>query len=382
MRAFVVVLDACGVGALPDAGDYGDAGTNTLGHLASAVGGLQLPALERLGLGNVLALEGVAPVDDPVIHGRLHALGPGKDSTTGHWELMGVVAEHAPPTYPGGFPAEVVAPLEELAGTPFLCNRPYNGIAAIDDFGAEHLRTGRPILYTSQDSVLQVAAHVDVLAEPALQDLCARIRAQLAPPHEIGRVIARPFTGPPGAFRRTPGRRDFSLAPPSRGHLDVLRERGVPVHGVGKVADLFTGRGFDERHAGSTNAEAIDATSALMGRLDRGLVFTNLIDTDQVHGHRKDRAGFVAALAGVDAAVAGWVERLRDGDLLVLTSDHGVDMDAPHTDHTREHALLLATGPGVAGRRHDGPLADVGATVVRWLTGTAPPAGVPGAPFA
>ena len=380
-RVFVVVLDACGVGALPDAADYGDAGTNTLGHLAERVGGLDLPCLGALGLGSILPLAGVPPADPPqAIHGRLAAVGPGKDSTTGHWELMGVVAPAAPPTYPRGFPDAVVKRLEALAGCPLLCNRPYNGIAAIDDFGEEHLRTGHPILYTSQDSVLQIAAHVDVLPEPDLHALCARVRAALDAPHAVGRVIARPFTGAPGAFLRTAGRKDFALSPPAPSHLDVLAERGVPVHSVGKVADLFDGRGIAERHAGATNAEALAQVTRLLERLDEGLVFANLIETDQAYGHRKDREGFHAALRDADQCVGAWRDRLRPGDLLVLTSDHGVDMDAPHTDHTREHAFLLACGPEVGGRRHDGPLSDVGATAVRWLTGEDAPQ-LPGRPF-
>jgi phosphopentomutase len=379
-RAFVVVLDACGVGALPDAADYGDAGTNTLAHLAAAVGGLDLPCLGELGLGSILPLDGVRATNDPAIHGRLHPVGPGKDSTTGHWELMGVVPRDAPPTYPNGFPDEVVAVLEPITG-PLLCNRPYNGISAIDDFGAEHLETRRPILYTSQDSVLQIAAHVDVLPEADLHALCARIRATLEPPHEVGRVIARPFTGEPGAFRRTPARKDFTLPPPSPSHLDVLRERGVPAHAVGKVADLFAGRGFDESHPGATNAEALAHITRLVEQLDEGLVFANLIETDQVYGHRKDREGFHRALAEADQCVGTWLDLMRDEDLLVITSDHGCDMDADHTDHTREHALLLATAKSVDGRRHDGALSDVGATCVRWLTGSEA-SGVPGRAFA
>jgi phosphopentomutase len=378
-RAFVVVLDACGVGALPDAEAYGDAGSDTLGHLAAAVGGLDLPALGRLGLGSITEIAGVPPAADPVLHGRLHPLGPGKDSTTGHWELMGVVAPHPPPTYPDGFPPVLLSELERLAGRGFLCNAPYNGIAAIDDFGAEHLRTGRLILYTSQDSVLQVAAHTDVVPERELHALCARFRQALAGPHQVGRVIARPFTGPPGAFERTAGRRDLSLPPPARSHLEALQGAGVPVHAVGKVADLFTGRGIDERHPGATNAEALASTTRLVDDLDAGLVFTNLIETDQVYGHRQDLEGFHAALRGIDAAVAGWLERLGPGDLLVLTADHGVDMTTPGTDHSREYAPLLAAGDGLRGR-HDGPLADVGASVLRWLAGRDDDA-IPGTPF-
>ena len=380
-RAFVVVLDACGVGALPDAGDYGDAGTNTLAHLARAVGGLDLPALQALGLGSIVPIDGVPPAQEPAIHGRLHPLGAGKDSTTGHWELMGVVPEQPPPTYPDGFPREVLDLLEPLAGGPFLCNSAYNGVDAIEDYGAEHLSTRRPILYTSQDSVLQVAAHVDVLPQEELHALCRRMREALPPEHAVGRVIARPFTGAEGAFRRTSGRRDFSLAPPTPSHLDTLRARGVPVHAVGKVADLFDGEGIDSAHPAATNAEGLAQITRLMEHLDGGLVFANLIETDQVYGHRKDREGFHDALRETDQCVGSWLDRMRDDDLLVLTADHGVDMDAEHTDHTREYAFLLATARGLPGRRHDGPLADVGATVVRWLSGAEADGGLPGRAF-
>jgi phosphopentomutase len=379
-RAFVVVLDACGVGALPDAAEYGDAGTNTLAHLADAVGGLDLPALGALGLGSIVPLRGVPPASEPALHGRLHPLGPGKDSTSGHWELMGVVPPAPAPTYPDGFPPDVVATVGRVAGRGVLCNRPYNGVAAIEDFGAEHLATGRLILYTSQDSVLQIAAHDDVVAVPELHALCGRVRDALPREHAVGRVIARPFTGAPGAFERLPDRKDFSLLPPRRSYLEEVQDAGLPVHSVGKVADLFMAAGIDWEHPGATNAEALARVTALVEQLDEGLVFANLIETDQVYGHRKDVAGFARALEDVDACVRAWLDRLRPEDLLVLTADHGVDMSAPHTDHTREYAPLLATGVGVPGGRHDGPLADVGATVLRWLTGRDAPE-LPGSAF-
>ena len=380
-RAFVVVVDACGVGALPDAAEYGDAGANTLAHLADAVGGLDLPALGRLGLGSIVALKGVPPVDEPAaIHGRLHPLGPGKDSTTGHWELMGVVPPHAPPTYPEGFPPEVVAAVCRVAGRGVLCNRPYNGVAAIEDFGAEHLETGRLILYTSQDSVLQIAAHEDVVPVAELHALCSRVRDALPREHPVGRVIARPFAGPPGAFVRSEARKDFSLLPPRRSYLEELQDQGMPVHSVGKVADLFAAAGIDWQHPGATNAEALAHVTALVEELEEGLVFANLIETDQVYGHRKDVEGFARALEDVDACVGAWLDRLRPEDLLVVTADHGVDMAAPHTDHTREYAPLLAAGVGLQGGRHDGPLADVGATVLHWLCGREAPA-LPGSAF-
>ena len=229
------MIDACGVGALPDAESYGDEGTNTLGHLAEAVGGLDLPTLAALGLGSIVPLRGVPAAENPVIHGRLHPLGPGKDSVTGHWELMGVVLEHAPPTYPEGFPAEALARLEEATGHRVICNRPYNGIAAIEDFGSEHLRTGALILYTSQDSVLQLAAHVERVAPEELYRACTAARAVMTGEHAVGRVIARPFTGDDGAFRRTQGRRDFAVRPPGHSYLEELQSAGVDVHGIGKI---------------------------------------------------------------------------------------------------------------------------------------------------
>ena len=389
-RAIVLVIDACGVGALPDAERYGDAGTNTLAHLAEAVGGLELPTLGTLGLGSILPLRGVAPAEDPAIHGRLHALGPGKDSISGHWELMGVVLAHPLPTYPDGFPPQVIAGLVEAMGHEVICDRPYNGIAAIEDFGSEHLRTGALILYTSQDSVLQLAAHVERMSPAELYRACAAARAVMTGEHAVGRVIARPFTGAEGAFERTAGRRDFALRPPARSYLQELQDAGVEVHGVGKICDLFAGVGVSRSHPGASNAQALASVDGLLEALDRGLVFANLIETDQTYGHRKDVQGFARALREIDSHLALMLARLREGDLLVVTADHGVDLAHPGTDHTREHAPLLAVtgamarsrarGGRLGGHRHDGPLADVGATVLRWLAGTEAQA-LPGATF-
>ncbi|MBV9007250.1 MAG: phosphopentomutase [Solirubrobacterales bacterium] len=379
-RAFVVVIDACGAGALPDAADYGDAGTNTLAHLAQRAGGLELPTLGRLGLGSILPLKGVPPAEAPVLHGRLHALGPGKDSTAGHWELMGVVMGSRLPTYPGGFPPEVIELVKAASGRGVLCNRPSNGIEAIEDFGAEHLVTGWPIVYTSQDSVLQLAVHVDVMSAEELYGVCQEVRARLPSEHAVGRVIARPFTGSEGDFKRTEGRRDFSLAPPARSYLEELQAASVPVHTVGKVGQLFAGVGIDVQHPGPTNPRALGETKALIEALEHGLVFVNLVETDQVYGHRHDVTGFHRALREIDAAVAGWLSRLGPEDLLVLTADHGCDVTSPRTDHTREHAPLLASFAGHASRRHDGPLADVGASALIWLAGRDAP-GLPGESF-
>jgi phosphopentomutase len=378
-RAFVVVIDACGVGALPDAAAYGDDGANTLAHLAEALGGLQLPTLQALGLGSILTLRGVPASADPAIHGRLHPLGPGKDSISGHWELMGVVAEHPLPTYQHGFPLELVSRLERAISHELICNRADNGLAAIEEFGAEHLRRGALILYTSQDSVLQLAAHVDRVPVEELYRACAAARAEMTGEHAVGRVIARPFAGAAGAFARTDGRRDYALTPPARSYLQELEDAGVEVHGVGKIGDLFAGVGVSVSHPGATNARALHALDQLVGELREGLVFVNLIETDQVYGHRKDARGFARALGEIDACIGDLLERMRDGDLLIVTADHGVDLAHPGTDHTREYAPLLAVsgamlarrraGGGLDGARHDGPLADVGATALRWLAG-------------
>ena len=379
-RAFVVVLDACGVGALPDAARYGDEGANTLVHLSEAAGGLVLPALEALGLGSIVPLIGVAPSPDPVLHGRLHALGPGKDSTAGHWELMGVVSPSPSPTYPDGFPLDVIERVRAAAGRDVICNQPYNGIGAIEDFGAEHVRSGALIVYTSQDSVLQIAAHVDVVDPQELYETCGRVRAEMSGEHAVGRVIARPFAGASGAFARTEGRRDFALPPPTRSYLEELGASGVPVHSVGKVGELFSGTGIDHQHSGATNARALAETTELIRSLEHGLVFTNLVETDQVYGHRHDIEGFHRALREIDATVGEWLALLGPDDLLVLTADHGCDPTASHTDHTREHVPLLAVFRGHGGARHDGPLADVGASALRWLAGCDAP-GLPGDPF-
>jgi phosphopentomutase len=380
-RAAVVVLDACGVGALPDAVAYGDpAGVDTLAHVAEAVGGLDLPVLTRLGLGAIAPIAGVPTVPDPVVHGRLHPLGPGKESTTGHWELMGAVPPRPLPAYADGVPPHILARLESTTGHRFCCAQPYSGTEVIADWGEHHLRTGELIVYTSSDSVLQIAAHVDVLPEPGLLEVCRAVRAVMIGPDAIGRVIARPFAGGPGRFARTDGRRDFAIDPPGRTYLDELTADGIPVHAVGKVSDLFHGRGISVAHDGKTNAQALAATTELLADLDRGLIFTNLVETDQLYGHRHDVDGFAAALREIDAAIGRWLGLLRRGDLLVLTADHGVDPHSGHTDHTREHVPLLATFAGHGSERHDGPMADVGASVLRWLAGRDAPE-LPGTSF-
>lgn len=397
----MLVIDACGAGEMPDAERYGDRGVNTLVHLAQAVGGLRLPVLGELGLGSILPIAGVPPAERPMLHGRLHPLGHGKDSITGHWEMMGVVADQPLPAYPRGLPQQLSRRLTEAMGRQTICNLPRNGISAIEEFGDRHLRSGDLILYTSQDSVIQLAAHVERVPPDELYAACEAAREAMSGPHAVGRVIARPFQGASGAFARTEGRRDFTLAPPSRSHLQELSERGVPVHAVGKISDLFAGVGVSRSHPGATNARALQSAGDLLRGLDAGLIFVNLIETDQVYGHRKDVRGFHFALQEIDAWLGEALTSLREDDLLIITADHGVDPAHPGTDHTREHVPLLAlTGAmwqGSAGdvggerdesagahpadgRRHDGPLADVGASVLRWLTGEDAPQ-LPGRPF-
>lgn len=361
-RAFVVVLDGCGMGELPDAAGYGDAGSHTLRHVAQLAGGLRVPHLQGLGLGNIDELEGVAPVARPALHGRLHAVGHGKDSMSGHWELMGCPAPR-PELFPGGFPADLVAAIEGATGHRFCANRPMDGIAAIAEHGEHHLATGELILYTSADPVLQVAAHHDVISEHDLHEVCARIREVVGV--RVGRVIARPFRGSPGAFERTAGRKDMTLPPPAPTTLDVLSDRGVPVHAVGKVDDLFAGRGIAHSHPGAGNEQALATLDHLLADMPGpALVFANLVDTDQVWGHRKDPHGFHEALREIDAHVGRWLAGMQEDDRLVLTSDHGVDPTMDHSDHTREHALLLATG---GSERRDGPMGLVGDLVLEHL---------------
>jgi phosphopentomutase len=389
-RAIVLVIDACGVGALPDARDYRDEGVNTLLHVSEDVGGLRLGCLAELGLGCILPLAGVAPSEHPAIHGRLHALGPGKDSTAGHWELMGKVLARPLQTYPQGLPGPLLCRLCEAMGHEVICNAPSNGIAAIEQFGEQHLLDGKLILYTSTDSVVQLAAHVDRLSEAELYAACEAAREALSGEHAVGRVIARPFTGSAGAFTRTEGRRDFTLSP-GRTYLQELHGRGAQVHGVGKVSDLFAGEGISQSHPGATNDAALASTGQLLRQVDEGLIFVNLIETDQVYGHRKDVQGFHAALRAIDAALSGWLALLGKRDLLIVTADHGVDPRHPSGDHTREYAPLLAlAGEMLSGvrrplltsahARHDGPLCDVGASVHLWLCGERAP-GLPGTPF-
>jgi len=383
-RACVIVLDAVGAGALPDAEDYGDEGSDTLGNVARAVGGLDLPSLEALGLGNVEPLEGCPPQPGaPAVAGRLTERSKGKDTTTGHWELMGVVTPQPMPVYSHGFPHDVIDPFMHRTGRGVLGNRPASGTEIIQELGEEHQRTGKWIVYTSADSVFQVAAHEDTIPLEELYDACRTAREILTGKHAVGRVIARPFTGEPGNYERTPNRHDFSLEPKRPNYLSLVRDSGLPVHGVGKIFDIFAGVDIDESHPTKSNVEGITQTERLLRELDGGLVFTNLVETDMLWGHRNDPVNFHRCLQDFDRRLPDLLDALRPGDLLILTSDHGCDPTTPSTDHSREHALLLAyvQGRNAGGRIHEGEFADVGATVNAWLGGKAPSRGIPGQPI-
>jgi phosphopentomutase len=381
-RACVIVLDAVGAGALPDADEYGDEGSDTLGNVARAVGGLDLPNLEALGLGNVEPLEGCPPQPGaPAVAGRLVERSKGKDTTTGHWELMGVVTPQAMPTYPHGFPHDVIDPFMHRTGRGVLGNRAASGTEIIEELGEEHQRTGKWIVYTSADSVFQIAAHEETIPLEELYGACAIAREILTGKHAVGRVIARPFVGEPGSYTRTPNRHDWSLKPKQPNYLTLVREAGGVVHGVGKIHDIFAGYDIDESHPTKSNIEGIATTERLLRELNgNGLVFTNLVETDMLWGHRNDPVNFHRCLQDFDRRLPDLLDALQPGDLLVLTSDHGCDPTTPSTDHSREHALLLAyvEGKNAAGRVHEGEFADVGATVNAWLGGKAPSRGIPG----
>jgi len=349
-RAVLIVLDGVGIGALPDAAAYGDAGANTLLHVAEAVGGLQLPILQRLGLGNILSLPGVPASPAPqAAYGRMAERSAGKDSTTGHWEIAGVRQSQPFPTYPEGFPEALLAEFTARTGYRPLGNLAISGTEVLRRYGEEHLRSGQPIVYTSVDSVFQIAAHEAVIPVEDLYALCRTTRVLLNP-WRIGRVIARPFVGSCAAdFRRTPRRHDFSLPPTAPTLLDRLLEAGLPVAGVGKVGDLFAGRGLSSSRPSESNRHGMELILEAMQAQESGLIFTNLVDFDMEYGHRLDAAGFARALAEFDAWLPRLLAQLDHEDLLLITADHGCDPTTPGTDHSREYVPLLAWRAGGGG---------------------------------
>ena len=349
-RVLVLVMDSAGVGALPDAAAYHDAPrANTIGNVAERLGGLALPNFERLGLGHLTGVRGLSAAAPPLAAvGRLRERSKGKDTITGHWEMTGVVTEVPFPTYPAGFPPEVIEAFSAIVGRPPLGNVAASGTEIIAELGEEHQRTGRPILYTSADSVFQVAAHEQTVPLATLYDWCERARAMLVPPHEVNRVIARPFVGSPGNYGRTPNRRDYAIPPPPT-VLDRLETGGVPVHAVGKICDIFSGHGIASSVRVADNGEAIDRTLALAAATDHGLVFVNLNDFDTKFGHRRDVRGYGEALVRLDRRIPELMACIRPGDGLIFTADHGCDPTHPGSDHTREFVPYLEYGPG-AGR--------------------------------
>ena len=340
----LLVCDSFGVGEAPDAERYGDAGSDTLGHAAEAAAGLDAPNFGRLGLGCLTEVKGVPCEPGPgTAHGRLMERSAGKDSTTGHWEIAGVVLEQPFPTYPAGFPLEVIEAFELGIGREVLGNVPASGTDILEQLGESHLETGRPIVYTSADSVFQVAAHVDVVPVEQLYAWCQIARDILDGVHRVGRVIARPFAGSPGSFVRVAGRRDFSVLPPHPTLLDFVHDAGIPVYGVGKIQDLFAGRGLTEAEYSDSNDHGIDLTLEYLRRPAPSLVFTNLVDFDSKYGHRNDPDGYARCVEALDRRLPE-LERALDGGLLFLTGDHGCDPTTPPTDHSREYTPLLISG--------------------------------------
>ncbi len=381
-RVLVIVCDSWGIGDAPDAARYEDLGANTLANTAHAVGGLRLPNLESLGLGLLTSIEGVAPrSEEGSAHGRATEVSAGKDTTTGHWEMMGIKLERPFPLFPAGFPPEVIEPFETQIERKVLGNKPASGTEIIAELGQEHLRTGMPIVYTSGDSVFQIACHKDAIPLQTLYEWCAAARGILTGPYQVGRVIARPFEGVPGHFVRSPERRDYSVPPPGPTALDLLGGGGVPVLAVGKISDIFSSQGIAESCYSESNDHGVDLTLGYLARSGPAFVFTNLVDFDSKYGHRNDPKGYAAAAEAFDERLPELIEAL-DGGVLLITGDHGCDPTSPSTDHTRERTPLLAAGlPG-------GPVdlgtracfGDLGQTVCELLGVAAP--GLIGASFA
>ncbi|MFO7578444.1 MAG: phosphopentomutase [Pelovirga sp.] len=366
-RVVIIVLDGVGIGALPDAQRYGDQDAATLQHVAAAVGGLHLPQLEALGLGRIAPVHGVARVAAPAAcWGKMAEQSAGKDSVTGHWEIAGVILDRPFAVFPDGFPAPIIAAFTAVAGSEPLGNLAASGTDVLRLLGEEHLRTGRPIVYTSSDSVFQIAAHEQVMAPAALYDLCRATFAALAP-YNICRVIARPFLGDDAAtFYRTAGRHDFPSAPPSPTLLDLLHRAGVTTCGIGKIEDLFAGQGLAMSTPTDGNRMGMAATLRAFAALSDGLIMTNLVDFDMLYGHRRDAAGFAAALTAFDNWLPTLLQELGSDDLLIVTADHGCDPTTPGTDHSREYVPLLAYSPGLHAPVDLGvraTFADLGATV-------------------
>ncbi|MCX6345625.1 MAG: phosphopentomutase [Armatimonadetes bacterium] len=347
-RAIIIVLDSVGVGEMPDAGEYGDFGSSTLPHVAEAVGGLRMPNMQRLGLGNIVSISGVEPADAPEGHyGKMATISKGKDTTVGHWEMMGVITDPAFPTYPHGFPPEVIAEFEKRVGRKALGNKAASGTEIIKELGEEHMRTGSPIVYTSADSVFQIAAHEEIIPIDELYRICEMAREMLVAPHNVERVIARPFIGEPGTFSRTERRRDYSLKPTDTSLLDLVKQSGREVIGIGQIEDIFAGCGISRSIHSGNNLDGIEATISAISSGQGSIIFTNLADFDMLYGHRNDPQGYARALEDFDAALPRIIDALHDDDLLIITADHGCDPTTPSTDHCREYVPILVYGKNI-----------------------------------
>lgn len=346
-RIFLIILDSLGIGEAPDAEKFGDEGANTLKSLYKT-GKLRIPNLEKMGVGNIDGIDYLEKEASPsAATARLFEISAGKDTTVGHWEIAGIISDSPHPTYPNGFPSEVIERFEKETGRPTLCNKPYSGTEVIRDFGDEHIKTGALIVYTSQDSVFQIAAHEDIIPPEELYGYCEIARKILSGKHAVGRVIARPFITEGGIYKRTANRRDFSLTPPKRTVLDAIKEAGLSVISVGKINDIFNGKGISEAIPSHSNKEGMEITSALTERDFSGLVFTNLVEFDSHYGHRQDAPGYAAALNDFDLWLPSFLKRLSDEDALIITADHGCDPSDNSTDHTREYVPLLVYSKGI-----------------------------------
>lgn len=349
-RICVIVMDSVGIGELPDAPAFGDEGSHTLGHICQQVPAIQLPNLAALGLGNIAPLSAVPPADKPqASYGKMAEVSVGKDTMTGHWELMGLKVEVPFQVYPNGFPAELIGKFEEMTGRKVIGNKPSSGTEILDEYGEEQMRTGSWIVYTSADSVFQIAAHEDVIPLEELYRACEIARElTLHDPYVVGRVIARPYIGEPGAFVRTPNRHDYALAPFGSTVLDQLEAENYDVISVGKIYDIFTGQGINESFPTKNNLHGIETTIRLLERSFKGLLFTNLVDFDSLYGHRRDPAGYAACLEELDRYIPEFMKRTGERDLLIITADHGNDPTSPGTDHTREYVPILIYNPTLA----------------------------------
>lgn len=366
-RVIVIILDSVGIGELPDAADYGDMGSNTLQNIAMAVGGLNLPALGGLGLGNIIHISGISPIPSKGCFGKMKETSIGKDTTIGHWEIAGIISQKPFPVYPQGFPQDVIKAFTMAIGREILGNKPASGTQIIQELGEEHIRTGLPIIYTSADSVFQIAAHEEIIPLAELYHICEIARELLVGQHQVARVIARPFIGQPNNFKRTASRRDYSIPPPEKTILNLLCEAGYLVIGIGKIGDIFVSSGLTKSISTHGNAEGIKQTIECLKEDFEGMVFVNLIDFDMLFGHRNDIEGYKKALEEFDQALPEIIHAMRETDLLIITADHGCDPTTPSTDHSREFVPLLVYGPAIRSGINLGirqTFADVGQTIV------------------